>query len=67
MLTSMVNYVSFSKTLLLIIVREVAIDDWDAINKSVLIEKNKKCCIDIVKKTNNLRQFFFWTRIIWGK
>jgi len=52
----MVNYVSFTKTLLLIIVRGVTIDDWNAVNKSILMETNNKCCINIVKKTNNLRQ-----------
>jgi len=50
----MVNYVSFTKTLLLIIVIGIVIEDWNAINKGMLV--GKKCCIDIIKGTSNLRQ-----------
>jgi len=48
--------VSFIKTSLLIIVSRVVIDDWKTINKSMLVEKYSKCCIDIIKTTNNLRK-----------
>lgn len=50
----MVKSVWFTKTP--IIVSEVVIDDWNAINKGMLMEKNNKCCIGIVKGTNILRQ-----------
>jgi len=35
----------FTKTRLLIIVSEIVIDDWNAINKCILVEKNNKWCI----------------------
>jgi len=35
----MTKYVSFTKTYLLIIVSAVVIDDWNAINKGMLMEK----------------------------
>ena len=37
----MIKYVSFTKTLLLIIVSEVVIDDWNAINKGMLVREKK--------------------------
>lgn len=49
-------YVSFVKTHLLIIVSGVVLDDWKPINKGVFVEKFNKCCIDIIKRTNNLRK-----------
>jgi len=36
----------------------IVIEDWNAINKGMFVEKSNKCCIDIVKWTNNLRQKF---------
>ena len=54
----MVKYVSFTKTPLLIIVTRVVIKDRNAINKGMLVEKNNKCCIGIVKGKNNLREKF---------
>jgi len=54
----MVKYVSFTKTPLLIIVTRVVIKDRNAINKGMLVEKNNKCCIGIVKGINNLREKF---------
>jgi len=52
----MIKCVSFTKTHLLIIVSRIIIDDWNAINKGMLLKKNNKCCISIIKETNNLRQ-----------
>jgi len=52
----MAKYISFTKTPLLIIVSGVVIDDWSTINKDMLVERNKKYYIDIIKGTNNLRQ-----------
>ena len=54
MLILIVKYVSFTKTLLLIIIIWVVPGDWSVIYKSMLVEE-KKCCIDIVAGTNNLR------------
>jgi len=52
----MAKYVSFTKTLLLIIVSGVVIDDRKTLNKRMLVEKDNKCCIGIIKRTNNLRR-----------
>jgi len=46
----------FTKTFLLTIIIGVVIDDWNTINEGVLVKKNNKCCIDIIKEINNLRQ-----------
>jgi len=54
----MVKRISFTKTPLLIIVSGMIIYDLNAINKGMLVEKSNKCCIDIAKGTNNLRQKF---------
>ena len=54
MLILKAKYVSFTKASLLIIVSAVIIDDWNAINNGMLV--GKKCCIGIIKGTNNLRQ-----------
>ena len=56
MLVLLVKYVSFTKTHLLIIVSGIVIDDSNAINNDMLMEKINKCCISIIKWTNNLRQ-----------
>ena len=45
----MVKYVSFTKTPLLIIVTRVVIKDRNAINKGMLVEKNNKCFISIIR------------------
>jgi len=52
-LVLMVKYVSFTESLLLIIISRVILDDWNAINKSMLVEKNNKCCICIIKGQKN--------------
>ena len=52
----MAKFESITKTSLLIMVNGIVIHDWNVINKCMLVEKSNKCCIDIVKKTNNLRQ-----------
>jgi len=46
--------VLFIKTLLLIIFS--VIDDWNAINMSMLLNNTNKYCIDILKEINNLRK-----------
>jgi len=48
----MVKCVSSTKIPLFIIVSEIIIDDWNAINKGMLMIKKNKCCIDIIKWTN---------------
>jgi len=46
----MIKCVSFTKTHLLIIVSRIIIDDWNAINKGMLLKKNNKCCINNIKR-----------------
>ena len=36
----------------------IVINDWNAINNGMLVEKSNKYCIVIIKGTNNLRWFF---------
>lgn len=49
LLISLVKYILFTKIFLLIIISRVVIDDLNAINNGTLMEKNSKCCIDIIK------------------
>lgn len=55
MLIIMAKCVLIAKTLLLIMISEIVIEDLNAINKGILMENSNRCCIDIVKWTNNLR------------
>jgi len=34
---------------------EIIIEDWNAINNGMLMEKSSKYCNAIIKRTNNLR------------
>jgi len=52
----MVKYVSFTKTHLLIIVSGVVINDWNAINKNMFVNKSYIFCIYIIKGPYNLRE-----------
>lgn len=54
----MKNVYHLLKHPLLIIGTRIIIDDWNAINNSMLMKKGNKCCICIIKRANNLRQFF---------
>jgi hypothetical protein len=45
----MIIFVLFTKTPLLIIVNEIVKVEWMLINKSILREKNNKCCVNILK------------------
>ena len=49
MLISIVKLVAFTKTHLLIVVSRVVKFWWNSINKGIVVEKNDKCCIGIVK------------------